>query len=72
MPELPEVETIVRDLARSIVGKTIESADIRLPKMAIAPAGREFWREVAGERIAAIGRRGKYAVIELCVRGAAW
>ena len=33
--------------------------------MAIAPAGREFWREVAGERIGAIGRRGKYAVIEL-------
>lgn len=65
MPELPEVETIVRDLARSIVGKTIQSADIRLPKMAIAPAGREFWREVAGERIDAIGRRGKYAVIEL-------
>ena len=65
MPELPEVETIVRDLARSIVGKTIEAADVRLPKMAVAPAGLEFRREVAGERIGAIGRRGKYAVIEL-------
>lgn len=65
MPELPEVETIVRDLARSILGKTIETADVRLSKMAVAPAGLEFRREVAGERIGAIGRRGKYAVIEL-------
>jgi formamidopyrimidine-DNA glycosylase len=65
MPELPEVETIVRDLARSVVGKRIESADVRLPKMAQAPPGLEFRREVAGEPIAAIGRRGKYVVMEL-------
>ena len=31
MPELPEVETIVRGLARAVVGKRIRRAEIRLP-----------------------------------------
>ncbi len=65
MPELPEIETIVRGLRRSIVGKRIERAEIRLPKMAVAPPQVSFERAVAGEEIAGIGRRGKYAVIEL-------
>jgi formamidopyrimidine-DNA glycosylase len=65
MPELPEVETIVRGLSGSIVGTTIECAELRLAKMAIAPAGERFESAVAGEQIAGIRRRGKYAVIEL-------
>ena len=65
MPELPEVETIVRGLANAIVGKTIRRAEIRLPKMAIAPPGADFAALVAGERIVGVSRRAKYAVIEL-------
>jgi formamidopyrimidine-DNA glycosylase len=65
VPELPEVETIVRGLRRSIVGKTIASADVRLPRMAVAPSGVEFAQVLAGSRIVATRRRGKYAVIEL-------
>jgi formamidopyrimidine-DNA glycosylase len=65
MPELPEVETIVRGLAGRIVGKTIEAAELRLARMAIAAPNLRFERAVAGERIAGIRRRGKYAVIEL-------
>jgi formamidopyrimidine-DNA glycosylase len=65
MPELPEIETIVRGLARSIVGKRIARAEVRLPKMAVAPAGIAFEGAVAGERVAGARRRGKYAVIEL-------
>ncbi len=65
MPELPEVETIVRDLARSIVGKTIESADIAAAENGGCAGRSRVRREVAGERIGAIGRRGKYAIIEL-------
>jgi formamidopyrimidine-DNA glycosylase len=65
MPELPEVETIVRGLSETIVGSTIERAELRLDKMAIAPAGTRFGTAVAGERIAGVRRRGKYAVIEL-------
>ncbi|MBV8530811.1 MAG: bifunctional DNA-formamidopyrimidine glycosylase/DNA-(apurinic or apyrimidinic site) lyase [Candidatus Eremiobacteraeota bacterium] len=69
MPELPEVETIVRGLARSIVGTTIDSADVRLARIAVAPPGIGFSRAVAGERIAGVRRRGKYAVIELASGG---
>ena len=65
MPELPEVETIVRGLAGTIVGARIERAEVRLAKMAVAPSGTAFDRAVAGDRIAAVRRRGKYAVIEL-------
>jgi formamidopyrimidine-DNA glycosylase len=65
MPELPEVETIVRGLRRAIVGKTIASAEVRLARMAIAPSGVDFSRSLAGSRIVATRRRGKYAVIEL-------
>jgi formamidopyrimidine-DNA glycosylase len=65
LPELPEVETIVRGLARSIVGKTIRRVQVRLEKMAPAPPGIPFAHAVTGERITGVRRRGKYAVIEL-------
>jgi formamidopyrimidine-DNA glycosylase len=65
LPELPEVETIARGLAHTIVGKTIANVEIRLPKMAVAPPGVAFSQALVGERIAGVGRRGKYAVIAL-------
>jgi formamidopyrimidine-DNA glycosylase len=65
VPELPEVETIVRGLAGAIVGKTIASVELRLARMAIAPARVRFARALPGERIRAVARRGKYVVIGL-------
>ena len=65
MPELPEVETIVRGLGARIVGKRIARAEIRLARIAVAPPKVAFARAVAGERITGVRRRGKYAVIEL-------
>ncbi len=65
MPELPEVETIVRGLANTIVGKTIADVNVRLPKMAQAPPRVRFERALRGERIAGVTRRGKYAVVAL-------
>ncbi|MFY9720037.1 MAG: bifunctional DNA-formamidopyrimidine glycosylase/DNA-(apurinic or apyrimidinic site) lyase [Candidatus Cybelea sp.] len=65
MPELPEVETIVRGLERSVVGKTIASVDVRLARVTAAPPGVNFKNSLAGQRIVAVRRRGKYAVIEL-------
>jgi formamidopyrimidine-DNA glycosylase len=65
LPELPEVETIVRGLARAIVGKTIAHTDVRLAKMAVAPIGIPFAAAVTGERIQGVTRRGKYTVIAL-------
>jgi formamidopyrimidine-DNA glycosylase len=65
VPELPEAETIARGLRNTIVGKTISSIDVRLPKMAVAPPGVEFPRTLIGEQVAGTGRRGKYVLVEL-------
>ncbi len=65
MPELPEVETIVRGLAGTIVGKQIERAEVRLAKIAVAPPRVAFVKALRGERIAGTRRRGKYAIVDL-------
>ena len=65
MPELPEVETIVRGLAAALPGKTIGRVSVALAKMAVAPAGVNFVRALRGQRIVSVHRRGKYAVIGL-------
>jgi formamidopyrimidine-DNA glycosylase len=65
MPELPEVETIARGLANAVVGKTIDSVKIRLPRVAVAPPGIDFAAALRGERIERVGRRAKYVVMDL-------
>lgn len=65
MPELPEVETIVRGLAATITAKTIVRVEVRLAKVAVAPPGIDFAGALAGERIASVRRRGKYAILDL-------
>jgi formamidopyrimidine-DNA glycosylase len=62
---LPEVETIVRGLARAVTGKRIDRVELRLPKMGIAPPGVDFRASVAGQRITGVTRRGKYALLGL-------
>ncbi|MGH7727594.1 MAG: bifunctional DNA-formamidopyrimidine glycosylase/DNA-(apurinic or apyrimidinic site) lyase [Vulcanimicrobiaceae bacterium] len=64
MPELPEVETIARGLSRAIVGRTVERIAVVRPEV-VAPAPRRFSRALRGERIAGVGRRGKYVVVSL-------
>jgi formamidopyrimidine-DNA glycosylase len=64
MPELPEVESLRRILARSAVGRTVVTAivkETRLRRM-VAP---DLASAIAGRRIEAIGRRAKYLMIEL-------
>jgi len=65
VPELPEVETIARGLAATITGRTIAAVRVTLKKIAVAPAGVVFSRALKGERIEAVGRRGKYVVMRL-------
>ena len=65
LPELPEVETIVRGLQQTVRGKTIASVAVSLAKMAQAPPGVDFAKTLVGERIEGAGRRGKYAVLRL-------
>ncbi len=63
MPELPEVETIARGLSNAITGKTIDSATVLRP--VVFPDPERFGKEVAGERVTAVGRRGKFVVLTL-------
>ena len=59
MPELPEVETVRRGLEKLILGKKISSVEIRYPKM-IKTDLDEFQKEVPGQIVESMGRRGKY------------
>jgi formamidopyrimidine-DNA glycosylase len=64
MPELPEVETIVRELAPKIEGRHILSAEVLHPR--IARYCREDLAEsVTGRRIEAVSRHGKFILIRL-------
>lgn len=66
MPELPEVETVVRDLkAAGVVGRRIVRARVFWSRTVAEPSARGFVRGVKGRRIASLDRRGKYLVIRL-------
>ncbi|HTJ26700.1 MAG TPA: bifunctional DNA-formamidopyrimidine glycosylase/DNA-(apurinic or apyrimidinic site) lyase [Candidatus Limnocylindria bacterium] len=65
VPELPEVETVARGLADAVVGKTIASVDVTLPRVALAPAGETFAASLCGERVERVWRRAKYIVLDL-------
>ncbi|MDD5094201.1 MAG: bifunctional DNA-formamidopyrimidine glycosylase/DNA-(apurinic or apyrimidinic site) lyase [Dehalococcoidia bacterium] len=68
MPELPEVETIRRELVPKLVGHQFMSAELLWPKVVREPAPEEFCRRVAGQRIEDIRRRGKYFIFHLSDR----
>ncbi len=63
MPELPEVETVVRSIAR-IAGRRIVSAEFSCPRILRGDA-EQMSAALAGRLIRAIRRRGKFIVIEL-------
>ena len=61
MPELPEVETIVRDLRRMVTSATIQKVDIIRPDL-IAGEPDRFAQALAGRRIEEVTRRAKNIV----------
>jgi formamidopyrimidine-DNA glycosylase len=66
MPELPEVETVARDLRRAgVEGRRIAAATVLWPRIVTGLSPREFAGRVRTRRIVAIGRRGKYLVFGL-------
>ncbi len=65
MPELPEVEHVVRSLRRSVLGRQIVAAEIHLPKLVSPLSVSTFIRKLRGSRIVAVNRRGKYILIEI-------
>ena len=64
MPELPEVETIVRRLARRLPGRTVVRADIRRSNV-VRGSPRKLERALEGATIESVGRRGKFLVFWL-------
>ena len=60
MPELPEVETVVRQLQQVLVGKTIASVEVRKPKSWVGNPSL-----VAGQKIQQVSRHAKMIHIYL-------
>ena len=65
MPELPEVETIRRQLAPHLEGRTIEAVEIRDWRWTRPDDPEPVAAELAGSRIERVDRRGKYLIWEL-------
>jgi len=63
MPELPEVETIRRQLEPEIVGRRIEAIEVLDPRWTEPVPARGVEAAGAGRRIEALGRRGKYLLL---------
>lgn len=65
MPELPEVETMIRDLGPRVIGRVIVGSDAAWPGEVVWPDFSELQCRIHGQRITGIWRRGKYAVLDL-------
>lgn len=60
MPELPEVETYVRDLAPLLQNQTIVGATVFWARIVETPTVEQFIQNILGRRFTHFGRRGKY------------
>jgi formamidopyrimidine-DNA glycosylase len=65
MPELPEVETIRRQLAPHLEGRTLTGVEILDPRWTRPQDRGAVAGELRGRRVQRVGRRGKYLVWEL-------
>jgi formamidopyrimidine-DNA glycosylase len=63
MPELPEVETVRASLGPKLVGRRFEDVQILDSRLTRPLAPAEVAAELAGERVTAVDRRGKYLIL---------
>ena len=70
MPELPEVETLRRGLAATVVGRRITAVTVHERRLR-RPLARSFAAAILGRRIEAVRRRAKYLLLDLD-DGAVW
>src|SRR5262249_61651368 len=64
MPELPEVETVARDLRPLLVGRTL--VGLRRSRKALRQSWRKAWEaKLVGRRVEALDRRGKWLLVGL-------
>ncbi|HSG33216.1 MAG TPA: bifunctional DNA-formamidopyrimidine glycosylase/DNA-(apurinic or apyrimidinic site) lyase [Sphingomonadaceae bacterium] len=62
MPELPEVETTVRGLARYLEGERIERVAVNRPDLR-RPFPPDLVQALTGARVTSLGRRAKYGLV---------
>jgi formamidopyrimidine-DNA glycosylase len=65
VPELPEVETVARELRPYLVGRRITEAAIHWPGVVESPAVEAFVAGIRGRQITNVTRRGKYLLLPL-------
>lgn len=65
MPELPEVETLARELRPHLVGRVILSADVLWARTLAAPSPKKFRERVKNRRISGVFRRAKFIIFKL-------
>jgi formamidopyrimidine-DNA glycosylase len=65
MPELPEVETIVRELRNHVVGLKITGVEILDAKAIQRITPSQFRKNITGKIIQSLERRGKYLIFKL-------
>jgi formamidopyrimidine-DNA glycosylase len=64
VPELPELEWLVRELSKTVGGRTIQQVDVHKPKLFNAAPGLSL-EDLRGRRIERIWRRGKLTIWDL-------
>jgi formamidopyrimidine-DNA glycosylase len=65
MPELPEVETIRRQLEPALEGRVLEQVEVLDPRWSEPAPPEEVADAVSGRTIVRLARRGKYLIVEL-------
>ena len=65
MPELPEVETIRRQLAPALEGRRLDRVQVRDPRWCEPAPPEAIEDALRGRRIERVGRRGKYLIVSL-------
>src|SRR2546426_5635421 len=65
MPELPEVETIARQLRELVVGRVVDGFESLWVRLTEPVPAEHVAARLRGRRIVAVRRRGKFVVFDL-------
>ena len=65
MPELPEVETVARDLRGAVVGRRFEHVDVIRADVLRTPPADIFRSLLVGQSVISVDRRGKFILLGL-------
>src|SRR5436190_1664551 len=65
MPELPEVQVVVRKLRPRLVGQTVKALSVRRLRVIAPTTEHDLLHKLTGARFVAVSRRAKYLVFKL-------